>query len=102
MAKRMLAALDLPERVTETLAGLDRHLPGVRWLPAGQMHLTLCFLAAVPEENERRLLETLSRIAVPSFPLELKGLGFFGRHGHPSVVRAGVEFPPCQMGHSSD
>lgn len=94
MAKRMFAALDLPQRVTDMLADLDPHLQGLRWLPASQLHLTLCFLAAVPEENELRLIEALAEIRIPRFPLALKGLGVFGRHGHPSVVWVGVADSP--------
>ena len=52
MAKRMFVALDLPEPITVALAGLAPQLTGLRWLPASQLHLTLVFLAAVPEEQE--------------------------------------------------
>jgi 2'-5' RNA ligase len=90
MAKRMFVAVDLPDDVGETLAGMDPHVQGLRWLPATQLHLTLCFLAAVPEENELRLIDALTRIEVPRFSLSLKGLGAFGRRGAPSVVWAGA------------
>lgn len=90
MAKRMFVAVDLPAGVRETLAGMDPHVTGLRWLPAAQLHLTLCFLAAVPEENESRLIEGLSQVEAERFSPNLKGLGVFGRRGAPSVVWAGV------------
>ena len=89
MAKRMFIALDLPPQVAGTLADLDPRLPGLHWFPAPMPHLTLCFLAVVPEENEARLIDGLAGIQVPPFPLELKGLGSFGRRGHPSVIWVG-------------
>lgn len=97
MPRRMFAAIDLPARITATLAGLDPHVPGLRWLPPSMQHLTLCFLAAVPEENESRLIESLAAIVMPPFSIELKGLGCFGRRRHPSVVWVGVANTPPEL-----
>lgn len=94
MSKRMFAAIELPDRGTEALADVNPRLPGLRWLPESMQHLTLMFLAAVPEESLRRLIENLDQIDMPRFSLELKGLGQFGRHGKPSVVWAGIADPP--------
>ena len=84
-------AIDPPARITDALAGQDPRLPGLRWLPASRMHLTLCFLGTVPEENEAILIDALAAIREPPFQLALKGLGRFVRSGHPAVVWAGVE-----------
>ena len=97
MPMRMFVALDLPEQITGTLANLDPGLPGLRWLPANRMHLTLVFLAAVPEEKLAGLLESLAAIQHPAFSLGLQGLGCFARFGRPAVVWAGCENPPQSL-----
>jgi RNA 2',3'-cyclic 3'-phosphodiesterase len=90
MAKRMFVAVDLPEALSAKLAGMDPRVPGLRWLPAAQLHLTLCFLGLVPEENEGCLIRELGRIDVMDYQIVLKGMGSFGRRGAPSVLWAGV------------
>lgn len=91
MAKRMFVALDLPEPITVALAGLAPPLAGLRWLPVSQLHLTLVFLAAVPPEQEGRLIEALAEIREPPFSLTLKDLGRFDRNRQPAVIWVGVE-----------
>ena len=91
MAKRMFVAIGLPDPPAGGLAALDPGLPGLRWLPAAGLHLTLSFLGAVPEEQEEPLVEALRAIEGQPFPLVLKGLGSFGRRGRAGIVWAGVE-----------
>ncbi|MCX6878765.1 MAG: RNA 2',3'-cyclic phosphodiesterase [Verrucomicrobia bacterium] len=91
MPKRMFVAIDLPAQVAESLARLDPQLPGLRWLGASQLHLTLCFIAAVAEDLEARLIAELAAVCVPPFPLALKGLDCFARIRQPAVVWVGVE-----------
>ena len=94
MSQRMFAAIELPDRITDALADLNPRLPGLRWLPASMQHLTLVFLAAVPEEALQRLIESLDAIDMPPFALELTDLGTFGRRRNPTVVWTGVAEPP--------
>ncbi|MCX6868986.1 MAG: RNA 2',3'-cyclic phosphodiesterase [Verrucomicrobia bacterium] len=84
-------AIDPPARITAALAQHDPQMPGLRWLSACKMHLTLCFLAAVPEDIEEPLIDALAEIREPPFKLALKSLGRFARAGYPAVVWAGVE-----------
>jgi len=97
MAKRMFVAIDLPAAVAGGLAGLDPHLTGLRWLPAAQLHLTLCFLGEVPGEKEQVLVPALGEIAGRPFPLSLMGLGGFKRHGRMSVLWAGLHREPPEL-----
>ena len=45
---RLFVALDLPWTVRTQLAGLASGLPGARWVPAENYHLTLRFIGEVP------------------------------------------------------
>ena len=60
MAKRMFVAIELPAGLAGELAALDPRIPGLRWLPAGQLHLTLAFLGDVEEEQRPGLLGELA------------------------------------------
>ena len=89
MSKRLFIGLELPSGCREMLAGLDPEIYGLRWLPAKQLHLTVCFLGAVEPESERRLRESLATLRVPPFFLPIRGVGTFGGV-RPSVIWAGV------------
>ena len=89
-SKRLFLGLGLPAEATQTLAALDPDLPGLRWLPPIQMHLTLSFLGDVEKASAERLREALQSVKVPPFFLPILGLGMFKARGRPSVVWAGV------------
>ncbi|MCE0483148.1 MAG: RNA 2',3'-cyclic phosphodiesterase [Methylacidiphilales bacterium] len=89
MAKRIFIGLELPEGSRTLLTGLDPHIPGVRWTPAAQMHLTISFLGAVEPEREEILRTVLAGIRVAPFFLPLSGVGMFGGKG-PTILCAGV------------
>ena len=89
-AKRLFVSIELPSSVTATLAGLDPHLPGVRWLQPPQMHLTLAFLGNVSREIQETLSEKLQAISWRSFFLPLVGFGTFPGKGWPKIIWIGV------------
>ncbi|CAN5419281.1 RNA 2',3'-cyclic phosphodiesterase [soil metagenome] len=89
-AKRLFVSLDLPETIAAALVRLDPALPGVRWLGAAQMHLTLAFFGQVGAEAEERLREQLLAIKFGSFFLPLHGIGAFPGRGHPRILWLGV------------
>ena len=88
--KRLFVSIELPQSVTKTLAKLDPHLRGVRWLAPEQMHLTLSFLGNVPEDIEEKLKKNLSAIEWKAFFLPLSGFGAFPGKGRPNVIWIGV------------
>jgi 2'-5' RNA ligase len=89
MPKRLFIALELPPSCQQTLAALDPHVKGLRWLPAGQLHLTMSFHESVDPATEERLRAALADVHVPPFFLPIQGVGAFGG-SRPSVVWAGV------------
>jgi 2'-5' RNA ligase len=89
-SQRLFIGLALPHDMQETLAALDPHLRGLRWLPAAQLHLTMSFLGEVAAERMAELKDSLGAVHVPAFFLPLQGLGSFSSRGKPSVVWVGV------------
>lgn len=75
-----------------TLARLARALPGVRWVDAPRVHLTLAFLGELDDERLDAVgaaAEEAAGLARP-FTLRIAGLGMFGTPVAPQVVWAGV------------
>src|SRR6266550_8528307 len=89
-AKRLFVSIELPESITKSLAKLNPHVRGVRWLEPRQMHLTLAFLGNVGTEIQEALSEKLRAISWKSFFLPLVGLGTFPTKGWPKIIWIGV------------
>lgn len=89
-AKRLFVSIELPPSITNSLAQLDPHIRGVRWLEREQMHLTLAFVGSVGAELQESLVEKLQAISWKSFFLPLVGLGTFPSKGWPKIVWIGV------------
>ena len=90
LSKRLFVGLELPPSCKSALFGLNPHLPGLRWLPEEQFHLTLSFLGEVDPPGYDRLCQVLGSVRVPSFFLPLRGVGAFNVRSRPSVVWVGV------------
>ena len=87
---RLFIALDIPEDLKQTLGNLQVEVPGLRWVPLGQIHLTLAFLGEVDERFLPGLAEAVANISLPSFDLRPVGIGCFPDQRRPRVVWLGV------------
>lgn len=87
---RLFVAIAMPDAVRTSLEMLQSGVPGARWSPRENMHLTLRFIGEVDGRDAREIDEALATIAAPSFTLMLKGTGHFGGK-NPSALWAGVE-----------
>lgn len=88
---RLFVALALPEDVRFQLSLLCAGLPGVRWVPAENFHVSLRFIGEVDGGAARDIDATLAGIHAPRFQLALAGVGYFGNGANVRVVWAGVE-----------
>lgn len=88
---RLFVAIDLPEKVKEEVAGLAGSLPGGRWVPMEQLHLTLRFIGEVDEAQFQEIKSALTLVEGRAFPLALKGVGHFPSGKHPRVLWIGLE-----------
>jgi 2'-5' RNA ligase len=76
---RLFAAIEIPENVRLQLSLLQGGIPGARWSPLENMHLTLRFIGEVDQTVARDIDDVLVDIRARSFTLALKGVGEFGR-----------------------
>jgi 2'-5' RNA ligase len=92
--RRGFVALPLPEShragLAPFVAAVASTAPGFRWVPAGNLHLTLRFLGPVESEPLARLSEELARVEGEPFDLELGQLGSFWRRGKAAVLWLGL------------
>jgi 2'-5' RNA ligase len=84
---RLFVAIELPEDVREALEPLQGGLPGARWTPSENLHLTLRFIGEVQEPAAEEIAEALWRIRAEGFRLALKGIGKFGGESRRSPAR---------------
>lgn len=88
---RLFAGLALPPQLRRRLALLQGGIPGARWTPEANYHVTLSFIGEADDETADRADEALAAIRAESFSLELKGAGSFAQGDHPQVLWLGVE-----------
>ena len=81
---------DAMGRIQEQLAQRSR---AIRWIPAENCHLTLKFFGEIPESVIPVMAEAMGPAAagIPSFPLQIGGLGTFPPRGAPAIVWIGVQ-----------
>ena len=87
---RLFAAVPVPFDIAEGLAHRQQGLPGARWTPAENLHVTLCFFGEVSEAVAADLDAQLATVTLQSFEAALQGAGAFGDAERVRAVWAGV------------
>lgn len=97
---RLFIALEPSDAVRRRLAALaaevkraaGRGADGVRWIPAANLHLTVQFLGAVPEERVADVTAAVRAVAAGGRPLalEVQGAGGFPNARRPRVLWLGL------------
>ena len=88
---RLFVALALPAAIKAQLALLSGGIPGARWVPPENYHLTLRFIGEVESWRAQEVDDALANIRAPSFELSLRGVGTFEKGGRISALWIGVE-----------
>ena len=92
---RLFVALDMPWSVREQLAALSGvGIPGARWVPPENYHLTLRFIGDIPGHVARDVDGALLAIRARGFALTLTGMGTFAKGGISNALWVGVERTP--------
>jgi RNA 2',3'-cyclic 3'-phosphodiesterase len=88
---RLFVALDLPWEVKEELSDLSCNIPGARWVPTDNFHLTLRFIGEAGRLQAEEIDLALATLRGRSFAFSLSGLGWFEKAGRVSSLWVGVE-----------
>ena len=94
---RVFIAVPLDQELRAAAAGLRRQLNStadlLRWVPPGNLHLTLKFLGEIAEERVTKVAEAVREVARRSgrFTITLTGAGAFPSMRRPQVVWVGVK-----------
>ena len=92
---RLFVALDLPPSMRTRLSFLAGGLPGVRWVPPENFHITLRFIGELPGWRAEEVDQALAAIRAPGFELQLAGVGAFEKAGRVTALWVGVERNPA-------
>lgn len=93
---RIFVAVQLAPHLQEAIARVPSHFEsaasGLRWVPVGNLHLTLRFLGEITEAQVKRVGEATHEVALGASPftITLAGLGAFPSPRRPRVVWVGV------------
>jgi len=88
---RLFIAIELPAELKSALGRLRVDIPGARWVPPEQIHLTMAFLGEVEEDMLGPLMGELARIHSPAFRLRFSGTGCFPDRRRPRVLWIGLQ-----------
>jgi 2'-5' RNA ligase len=78
---RLFVALALPTLVKTQLAALSGGIPGAKWVPPENYHLTLRFIGEIEPWRAEEVDAALAAIRAPRFDLALAGIGTFEKAG---------------------
>jgi RNA 2',3'-cyclic 3'-phosphodiesterase len=94
---RLFVALDIDAairgRLADYTAGLGKLVPGVKWVAAESLHVTLKFIGEFPDARLDEVKRTLASVKSPPFKLYFRQAGFFTPRS-PRVFWAGIEAGP--------
>jgi len=80
---RLFAAVGIPETLRVRLGFMQGGVPGARWVPPDNFHITLRFIGEVDETVANDIDGMLAGLRSPAFDLRLRGAGEFGgREAH--------------------
>jgi 2'-5' RNA ligase len=88
---RLFIAVDFPDQVNDSLANLCFGIPGAKWVPKFQMHLTIRFIGDTDNIMLADIMEILEQVNCTCFSLTLKGAGYFPPRRKPNVLWIGIE-----------
>lgn len=96
---RLFVALDLPWELRQQVAALaNGGIPGARWVPPENYHITLRFIGETPGHRAEEIDIALAGLRGRGFSLTLAGLGTFSKGGpkgeRSTALWVGVERNP--------
>ncbi len=88
---RLFVALTLPEDLRAQVGALVGGIPGAKWVPPANYHLTLRFIGEVENWRAQEVDDALAALRGHAFELSLRGLGVFEKAGRIHSLWVGAE-----------
>lgn len=95
---RCFIAIDIPENIRDAIVGVviekcGLNSKGVRWVPVGNIHLTLKFFGDVKEDLIPEIEKRLASICMgrSRFNINICGAGAFPNSKYPNVLWIGID-----------
>lgn len=92
---RLFVGIELPWELRERLAAMCGSVPGARWVPSDNFHLTLRFIGETQPFRAEEIDLALGALRGRGFPMALAGVGVFEKAGRSITLWAGVERSPA-------
>ena len=91
--------MDIPPDVIKKIDSVVRYFrtqipeSGVKWVSVDLLHLTIKFMGELPDEKLDETKATICKVVkqLPSFQINIQGLGMYPNHQKPRVVWLGIE-----------
>ncbi len=71
---RLFAGLEVPEELSDELAGLEQPMPGARWVDPDNHHITLRFFGDISGRMVDELIDGLAAIETDFFNVQVRGI----------------------------
>ena len=88
---RLFVAIAVPYETAAALEPLAERIPGARWSPGENLHITLRFIGDVVETTAEDIDSALSMVSSAPFAVSLAGVGGFGDDRSGQSLWAGAE-----------
>lgn len=77
---RLFVGITIPDKICSQIETLRGGIPGARWIPKENYHLTLSFIGEVDEVKANEADNALRGINFPGFDLSLTQIGYFTKN----------------------
>lgn len=91
---RLFIAFDIPDTVKKQLVSIQDAVKTdakIKWVAAGNMHLTLKFLGEVAEDKIDDIKKRLAEVSFDKFDIEVSALGVFPSEDYIRVIWVGFK-----------
>lgn len=75
----LFAALPVDDKLAADLKRMSKGVPGARWRPRENLHMTVCYFGDVTLDQAELLDEALAQNSLPPVEMTVEGAGHFGK-----------------------